>query len=253
MADLDAKTARALCESLEVALGRELGTKITCRDVSKQSKRWDIEALDASGAVVRLVSYTQTVPRRMAMAGAELRDVRDELEAALAGLGVRGIGISHHARALPTSRPRREALARLLAERVQRHRMSGEPIIEDPMKALLAGRHPWADPVAAAFGDVEVFATRPDSPAKVMVSSDDRLGHVVPELDEEVLPAIAEKKRRHRELTARLTLVVEPVLSSVSEATAAVVTAKLGEGHSGFMSVYVGRCVDAKFPLRRIY
>ena len=109
------------------------------------------------------------------------------------------------------------------------------------------------DPLAAAFAYVSVFATNTQRPARVQVSGDDRLSHRVPELHEEVMPAIATKKIRHRELTGELTLVVEPVLSETSRAAITDAKQHLKDEHRGFKSVYVGRLAGGRFPLRRLY
>ena len=99
MADLDPTTATALCRALERVLVLELRQRVVCNDISARSWRWDIEARDVRRSLIRRVSYTQVVPERMAMAGAELRDVRDSLEGGLRDLGVSGIGLSLTARA----------------------------------------------------------------------------------------------------------------------------------------------------------
>lgn len=253
MADLDSATGAALCRALERVLALELSQRVACRDISATSARWDIEACDTQGNLLRRVSHTQTVPRRMAMAGAELRDVRHSLEAELRDLGVTGIGLSLHGRTLPTTRRDRQSLGRKLAQRVRDHVAAGTPIIEDPMVALMRGRHPYEDPLAAAFASVSVFATGADRPARVLVSGDDRLGHRVPDLHEEVFPAIAEKKIRHGALTEDLTLVVEPVLSEVNRAAISEARHHLEDAHRGFKSVYVGRLAGGRFPIKRLY
>lgn len=58
---------------------------------------------------------------------------------------------------------------------------------------------------------------------------------------------------RHRELTADLTLVVEPVLSHVSRAAISEAKQHLEPAHQGFKSVYVGRLGGGRFPLKRLY
>lgn len=253
MADLDPTTAAALCRALERVLPLELRRPVVCVDISSRSERWDIEARDRSGALLRRVSHTQVVPERMAMAGAELRDVRHALDGELRQLGVSGFGVSLHGRRLPTTRRERQTLGEELAQRVRDHIVHGTPIIEDPMVALRAGRHPYADPVAAALSDVTVHADSTRRAARVLVSGDDRLGCRIPELHEEVLPAVATKRQRHGHLTPELTLVVETVLSEISRA--AIVEARQGvqDHHRSFKSVYVGRLKGSRFTLKRLY
>jgi hypothetical protein len=253
VAELDSVTAAALCRSLERVLALEVRQRVVCHDISATSERWDIEARDVQGALIRRVSHTQTVSEPIAMAGAELRDVRQSVEAELRDLGVTGIGLSLHGRTLPTTRRRRQTLGRELARRVQQHIAEGTPIIADPMAALRRGRHPFEDPLAIALTNVSIFATSVGRPARVLVSGDDRFGYRVPELHEEVFPAIATKRMRHGALTADLTLVVEPVLSDVSRAAIGEARARLGDSHRGFRSVYVGRSKAGRFPLRQLY
>lgn len=253
MADLDATTGAALCRALERVLRLELRQPVVCVDISSKSERWDIETRDRSGALLRRVSHTQVVPERMAMAGAELRDVRHALENELHQFGVSGIGISLHGRRLPTTRRERQAIGRELAQRVRDHVLHGTPIIEDPMVALRAGRHPYADPVAAAVADVTVHVDNAHRAARVLISGDDRFGYRVPELHEEVLPAVATKRQRHGDLSSELTLVVESVLSDISRAAVVAARRSVQGQHRGFKSVYVGRVKGGRFPLKRLY
>lgn len=253
MADLDSVTGAALCRSLEHALQAELSTRVFCHDVSAQCRRWDVVALDSAGILLRRISHTTTVPERMAMAGAELRDVRTALERELREMGVSGIEIALHARQLPTTRRRRHTLGRALAARVRDSVLTGAPAIEDPLAVLLSGGKPHDDPIADAFTRVEVWPTRADRPACVRLSGDHRLGFRVPELHEEVLPAVAEKRARHGALTPKLTLVVEPVLADITAQSVRELRQKLQSSHGGFCSAYVGRLDGEVFPLTRIY
>jgi hypothetical protein len=250
MADLDARTARALCRAMARVLTVELRERVTCRDISRRNERWDLEAVDAEDRVARRVSHTRAVPEDRAMAGAELRDVIAVLESELVA---RRLGLRLHGRQFPTSRQKRKQLARHLAERVVAHVATGAPIIKDPIQEVLAGRHPYSDPIAAAFVDVEVSRRRAGRTTKVMAAGDDRWMSRVPELHEEILPYIARKAIRHQELTSSLTLVVEPVLSAASRASIVETVSHLGPEHRGFLSVYVGRASGDRFPLRRLY
>lgn len=253
MADLDSVTGAALSRSLEGALAVEFGAPVICRDVSAQSLRWDVVALDASGRLVRRISHTSTVPERMAKAGAELRDVRTALERELREMGISGIEIAIHARQLPKTRRMRHTLGQALAARVRDGVLTNSPAIQDPLAVLLSGGKPHDDPIADAFSRVEVWPTRADRPASVRLSGDNRLGFRVPELHEEVLRAVAEKSARHGALTPELTLVVEPVLANITAASVRELRQKLQPSHRGFCSAYVGRLEGKVFPLTRIY
>ncbi len=253
MADLDNVTGAALCQSLEEALAAEIGALVVCRDVSAQSLRWDVVAYDSAGMLVRRISHTSTVPERMAMAGAELRDLRTALQRELRGMEIAGIEIALHSRQLPTRRNRRYALGRALAARVRDSILTGAPVIEDPLVVLRSGGQLHDDPIADAFSRVEIWPTRADRPACVRLSGDHRLGFRVPELHEEVLPAVAEKRARHGALTPDLTLIVEPVLADITAQAVRELRQKLQPSHGGFCSVYVGRLDGEVFPLARIY
>lgn len=127
MADLDAPTALALSRALSAVLGRELGEIVVCRDISAKSERWDLEACDEQGAVVRRISHTQTVPYEIAKAQAELRDVRESTEAALSALGVTGVELFIQSRELPRTQKQRRTLGPLIASRVLNHLAQGSP------------------------------------------------------------------------------------------------------------------------------
>lgn len=243
MAELDAHTAKVLCSALEPFLGQELGHPVTCFDVSSARHRWDLEARDALGNVLRRVSHVRALSEASVQAEAEVcQDVWPSIDAELKARGVTDCGVAFGVRSLPTSQSKRRALARELAARIHAHLARGAAILEDITKCLMAGRDPFDDPVTAAFYDVEVIPMPGTGPARVRLASSDRLSFCVPPLADVVLPVVARKQERHGALASTLTLVVQLFDRGWTDEDLAGIRRGLKPRHRGFKSAYIARC-----------
>jgi hypothetical protein len=256
VADLDPQTAEELCSALAAPLAVELGAPALLRDVTGQNLRWDLEASDAStGQLLRRISCVRSVSQRIAHTLAHVgnefwRDVDVELGAArVEGCSV-GIGI----RALPKRRAERRLVAASLAQRVRDHRDDGTPLLLDPIESIRQGLRPDHDPLAKYFYDIELLPAERPGPARVSSATHDDLGYRIPDLHEEVLPVVAKKQRKHRELAWDLTLVVEVHDAGLTEGGLAEARASLAEAHRGFRSVYLARRDGTgRFEVAKLY
>lgn len=202
------------------------------------------------------MSCVRAVSQRFMQAMAQTGDeVWTELERELRKLGLFDCSVSFGIRELPPKKsPARAELIQGLAARIRVHLRNGAVIIEDPTVCLMQGRHPWADPIAAAFYDVSARKTPGTGPAKVVAASADALTTSEPTLVALVLPVIAEKQKKHKDLVSDLTLVVQVFDRSWTSADLAEVRNGLATEHRGFKSAYIARSLTgAPADVDRLY
>lgn len=242
MAEIDAKTAGALCIALQPLLSSELCNPVTCRDVSANQGPWDLEAVDSSGTVVRGISCVRALDQGFAQASAEVcKELWPDLERELAAIGVRNCYVTFGVRELPKTKAGRRSVTLRLAQRIRDHLGTGRPLRDEEIPAILEGRDAWNDDISRGFYDVAVVRSEKNGPAKVMMASSHRTTTCEPELLEVVVPAIEKKIKKHGTQAQALTLVVQVFDRPWSPSDLAATQAGLQPSQRVFCSAYVSR------------